>query len=79
MTEIISVKQPVRRFDLPRVFATLFRPRQTFSEATTEARSTWLTPMLILSLTALFENSSRADGRSRFAAQLAIYDARYAK
>ena len=53
MTEIISVKQPVRRFDLPRVFATLFRPRQTFSEATTEARSTWLTPMLILSLTAL--------------------------
>ena len=53
MTETISAKQPVRRFDLPRVFATLLRPRQTFSEAVAEARSTWLTPMLILSITAL--------------------------
>lgn len=53
MTETISNSQVVRRFDLSRVFATLLRPRQTFSEATTEARSTWLTPMLILSLTAL--------------------------
>jgi len=53
MTETISAKQNVRRFDLPRVFATLIRPRQTFSEVTAEARSTWLTPMMILSLAAL--------------------------
>jgi len=53
MTETISNQQPVRRFDLPRVFATLLRPRQTFQATTSEARSTWLTPMLILSLTAL--------------------------
>ena len=52
MTET-TLQQPVRRFDLPRVFATLLRPRQTFAATNSEARSTWLTPMLILSLTAL--------------------------
>jgi hypothetical protein len=53
MTETISEKQPVRRFDLQRVLATLLRPRQMFTATATEGRSTWLTPMLILSLTAL--------------------------
>jgi len=53
MAETISNQQNIRRFDLPRVFATLLRPRQTFVATTTEARSTWLTPMLLLSVTAL--------------------------
>jgi hypothetical protein len=53
MAETISDKHPIRRFDLPRVFATLLRPRQTFTATTSEPRSTWLTPMLVLSLTAL--------------------------
>lgn len=53
MAETISEKQSVRRFDLPRIFATLLRPRQTFTATTSEARSTWLTPMLVLSITAL--------------------------
>jgi hypothetical protein len=53
MAETTLQQQPVRRFDLPRVFATLLRPRQTFQATASEARSTWLTPMLILSLTAL--------------------------
>jgi hypothetical protein len=48
-----TFQQPVRRFDLPRAFATLLRPRQTFTATSSEARSTWLTPMLVLSLTAL--------------------------
>ena len=53
MTETISAKQPVSRFDFQRAFGTLVRPRQTFSATIAEARSTWLTPMLILSVTAL--------------------------
>lgn len=53
MTETISNQQNVRRFDLPRVFATLLRPRQTFTATIAEARSSWLTPMLVLSVTAL--------------------------
>jgi len=52
MTETISIK-PARRFDLSRVFVTLLRPSQAFAGTTAEARSTWLTPMLILSITAL--------------------------
>jgi len=52
MTETISNQKIVRRFDVSRVFATLLHPRQTFTNTTAEARSTWLTPMLVLSLTA---------------------------
>lgn len=51
MTETTS--KPVRRFDLPRVFAVLFRPRAAFAEMASEARSTWSAPMLALSVTAL--------------------------
>jgi hypothetical protein len=53
MTETISNKQPVRRLDFQRVFGTLLRPRQAFAATIAEARATWLTPMLILSVTAL--------------------------
>ena len=53
MTETSSNKQPIRRFDFQRVFATLLRPRQAFAVTTAESRSTWLTPMLVLSITAL--------------------------
>lgn len=53
MAETTLQQQPVRRFDFARVFSTLLRPRQTFQATASEARSTWLTPMLLLSLTAL--------------------------
>lgn len=42
-----------RRFDLPRAFAVLFRPRAAFTEMASESRASWLTPMLVLSITAL--------------------------
>ncbi|MBK9926913.1 MAG: YIP1 family protein [Anaerolineales bacterium] len=48
-----TTSNPVRRFDLPRVFAVLFNPRAVFAEMTSESRATWLTPMLILSVTAI--------------------------
>jgi len=41
-----------RRFDLPRVFAMLFRPRAAFAEMASESRAAWSTPMMILTLTA---------------------------
>lgn len=43
---------PPRRFDLPRAFAVLFRPRAAFAEMASEARSSWSTPMLLLTITA---------------------------
>lgn len=53
MAETKSEKQPGHRFDFQRVVTTLLRPRQAFAATIAEARSTWLTPMLLLSLTAL--------------------------
>ena len=53
MAEAISEKQTSRRFDLARVFATLTRPRVAFETAKEEARASWSTPMLVLSLTSL--------------------------
>jgi len=53
MTETTLEKRPVRRFDFQQILSTLLRPRQAFAVTTTESRSTWLTPMLVLSLTAL--------------------------
>ena len=53
MTDTILEKQAVRRFDLQRVLATLLRPRSTFAITAAEPRATWLTPMLVLSLTSL--------------------------
>lgn len=53
MTTLQSEKQPVRRFDLARLWSMMFRPRQAFTEMALETRASWLTPMLVLSLTAL--------------------------
>ena len=53
MAEAISERQVGRRFDIQRIFAALFRPRRVFEIIKTEERGSWLTPMLILSLTSL--------------------------
>jgi hypothetical protein len=53
MTDITLDQRPVRRFDLPRAWAMLFRPRRGFQEMAAESRPTWLTPMLLLSITAI--------------------------
>ncbi len=53
MTTTITNPIPVRRFDIPRAFAVLFRPRATFTEMASEARATWSTPMLLLTITAI--------------------------
>jgi hypothetical protein len=53
MTDITLNPKPARRFDMPRVGALLLRPRQVFQDMTTESRATWLTPMLVLTLTAI--------------------------
>ena len=43
----------MRRLDFPRLQSVLFRPRQVFEEMTSESRPTWLTPMLVLTVTAV--------------------------
>ena len=48
-----TTSNPDRRIDVPRVFAVFFNPRATFTEMASEARATWLTPMLLLSVTAV--------------------------
>lgn len=53
MTDITLDQRPPRRFDLPRAQAMLFRPRRGFQEMASEPRSTWSTPMLILTVTAI--------------------------
>lgn len=53
MTDTTLSQSPARRFDLPRAQAILFRPRQVFQEMASEARATWLTPMLVLTITAI--------------------------
>src|SRR5512138_2876330 len=53
MTDITLERQPARRFDFSRLFVTLIHPRKAFSEMAAEARSTWLTPMLVLTLTGI--------------------------
>ncbi|RPJ25077.1 MAG: YIP1 family protein [Chloroflexi bacterium] len=53
MTDTTLNQQSARRFNLARVRALLFRPRQVFQEMASEARSTWLTPMLVLTITAI--------------------------
>jgi len=53
MTDIILEQRPARRLDFPRLLAVLFRPRRAFQEMTSEARASWLTPMLLLTLTAV--------------------------
>lgn len=53
MTDITLDQQSRRRFDLSRALAMLFRPRQGFQEMASESRPAWLTPMLLLSITAV--------------------------
>jgi len=53
MTDMTLTQRPARRFDLPRLQAMLVRPRQVFQEMAAEARATWLTPMLVLMITAI--------------------------
>ena len=48
-----TTSNTVRRFDLPRMFAVFFNPRAAFAEMASENRATWLTPMLVLSITAI--------------------------
>ncbi len=53
MTDITLNQQPARRFDFARLQVVLFRPRQAFEQMASEARATWLTPMLALTVTAV--------------------------
>ena len=52
MTEI-TPNIPVRRLNLARLFLVLLQPRRAFAEIAAEARASWLTPMLSLSLSGL--------------------------
>ena len=52
MTDIIQ-KQSTRRIDFSRPLTFLIHPGKVFREMVSEARASWLTPMLILSLTAI--------------------------
>lgn len=52
MTDITLDQRSARRFDFSRVRDILLHPRQTFQEISSESRATWLTPMLVLSITA---------------------------
>jgi len=45
-------QRPARRFDFSRMLATLFYPRQAFAEMASGSHAVWLTPMLVLSVTA---------------------------
>ena len=53
MTDIPLEKQPSRRFDFSRLLPVLMHPRRAFGEMAAESRASWLTPMLVLSITAL--------------------------
>jgi len=53
MTDIPLEKQPARRFDFPRLLQVLIHPRRTFAGLAAEDRASWLTPMLVLTVTAL--------------------------
>jgi len=48
-----TISHPVRRIDLPRIFAVFFKPHACFTDMSSEARANWLTPMLLLSITAV--------------------------
>ncbi|HSL29169.1 MAG TPA: Yip1 family protein [Anaerolineales bacterium] len=53
MTDITLDPRPARRFDLARLRDLLIRPRDAFREMAAESRPTWLTPMLVLTITAI--------------------------
>ena len=53
MTELTLNQRSTRRFDFSRLRNILLHPRQTFQEISAEPRATWLTPMLVLTITAI--------------------------
>ena len=53
MTETTIEKQSARRFDFPRLFAMLLRPSEAFSPMTSDRHSSWLTPMLALTISSI--------------------------
>jgi hypothetical protein len=53
MTDITLNQRSVRRFDFSRLRDILFHPRAAFQEISSESRATWLTPMLVLTITAI--------------------------
>jgi hypothetical protein len=53
MTDITLNQRSVRRFDVTRLRNIFFHPRQVFQEISMEPRATWLTPMLLLTITAI--------------------------
>lgn len=53
MTDIPLERQSARRFDFSRILSVLTHPGRIFGEIAAESRASWLTPMLVLSITAL--------------------------
>ena len=53
MTDITLNQPSPRRFGFSRLRDTLFHPRQAFQALSAEPRATWLTPMLVLTITAI--------------------------
>lgn len=53
MTEINVEKQAARKIDLPRMTAILLRPSEAFSPMASDRHSSWLTPMLVLSISSI--------------------------
>jgi len=53
MADTTFPQQPVRRLNLSRLRDVLFRPRSAFQDLGVEARGTWLTPRLVLTITAI--------------------------
>ena len=53
MTDISLERQSSRRFDLSRILSVLTHPSRFFEKLAGESKATWLTPMLVLSVTAL--------------------------
>jgi hypothetical protein len=53
MTDITLNQRSARRFDVTRLRNIFFHPRQVFQEISMEPRATWLTPMLLLTITAI--------------------------
>jgi hypothetical protein len=53
MADITLDQQPARRIDFSRVRDLFFHPQRFFQEMSSEARATWWTPMLVLTITAI--------------------------
>jgi hypothetical protein len=52
MVDVQLEQRPARRFDLARILAIFLRPRHVFADIAAGSRGVWLTPMLVLTLTA---------------------------